>query len=60
MMDNSTVTEQPFFLERSMASAPLRKLLHRLMENWSARPDYYGEMLRQHPEIDPETLMKIR
>jgi hypothetical protein len=36
-----------------------RGLLSRLLESWWARPDYYGELLRQHPEIDPEVMMKI-
>lgn len=38
----------------------LRKLLRRLVEWAPPRPDYYGEMLRQYPGLDPETLMRIR
>ncbi len=45
---------------RFPAYAFLRIRLHSLAAMAAYRPDYYGEMLRQHPEIDPETLMKIQ
>ena len=38
----------------------LRKWLRTLIDGAPPRPDYYGEMLRQYPGIDPETLMRIR
>ncbi|MGY3142629.1 hypothetical protein ACVW02_004298, partial [Ewingella americana] len=54
MSDNS-----PRVQTGRIASEFLSKLVNNLREIWSKRPDYYGEMLRQHPEIDPETVMKI-
>lgn len=56
----STTTKSTRGLARIGAFPRLRKWLHRLVESAPPRPDYYGEMLRQHPGIDPETLMRIR
>jgi len=59
-MDNPLVSERPAVMGRSEVSKLLRKLFYTLTKRQRTRSDYYGELLRQHPEIDLETLMNIR
>lgn len=59
MTHNALPKETPRAPVLDPASSSSRRLLHRLMESWRARPDYYGELLGQHPEIDPEVVMKV-
>lgn len=59
-MTNPSTKKPPRGLARIGAWPRLREWLHRLVESAPPRPDYYGEMLRQYPGIDPETLMRIR
>jgi len=60
MRDPSMMSKPPRGPAHTGALPLLRKLLRRLVECAPPRPDYYGEMLRQYPGLDPETLMRIR
>ena len=60
MTNPSKATRSPRGVARIGALPRLRTWLLRRVESAPPRPDYYGEMLRQYPGIDPETLMRIR
>jgi len=59
MKPNLRLTGQPLALILGALCGPLYKPSHGFIENQLECSDYYGEILRHHPEVNPETLIKF-
>lgn len=59
MLHNPALPGRPTAPASGAVITSLRGLLRRLFAAGSPRPDYVGGMLRDHPDLAPETLSNI-